>query len=92
MSKINISFFNINWAESDKIISGEACFGYIVINKNENIAYIFGVSGTKKWYASGSKSLNTNEKKINELKDRLNSYHISRLKYIMGSWVTIKEN
>ena len=91
MSKIDISFFNINWVESDTHVTGEACFGTIVINKNDNIAHIFGITGNKKWYPSIEKFLKNDKMRLNELKNRLNSYHLSRLKYITGSWITIKE-
>lgn len=85
MAKIKI--WDINWTESDTHVFGEACFGNISINKEDNIAYIFGISGTKKWYPSIAKNLKNNQMRLEELKDRLNSYHLSRIKYIIGAWL-----
>lgn len=85
MSKIKV--WNINWVETVDTVYGESCFGNVLIQKDTNIAHIFGVTGTKKWYPSISKKLTTKKLQLEELKDRLNSYHCSRVQYIVGSWV-----
>ena len=86
MSKFKIS--NINWIETEKLIHGESCFGNVLIYKDTCIAHIFGATGTKKWYPSTLKMLNTKEKQLKELMKRINDYHCSRLNYIAGSWIT----
>lgn len=85
MSKVKV--WDINWAETDTTVHGECCFGNILIQKDTNIAYIFGMTGTKKWYPSAQKSLTTPELKLRELKNRINDYHKTRVNYIVGAWL-----
>lgn len=90
MSKFNI--FPINWVESENTVVGEACFGNIVINKNDNIAHVFGMTGTRKFYPSIAKSLKNDRMRLKELMERLDSIHISRIKYSVGAWVQPKDS
>ena len=85
MSKIRV--WDINWIETDTHVYGESCFGNVLIEKNKNIAHIFGTTGTKIWYPSIGKSLNTNQLRLQELMNRINDYHKSRVKYIIGAWL-----
>ena len=85
MSKVKV--WDINWTETETLIQGESCFGNILIQKESNIAHIFGMTGTRKWYPSVSKKLTTKKMQLEELKKRLNDYHCSRVQYIVGSWL-----
>lgn len=75
MSKLKI--WDINWVETDNHVHGDCCFGNVLIDKKTNIAHIFGVTGTKKWYPSVAK----------ELMNRINDYHKARVKYVVGAWL-----
>lgn len=85
MAKIKV--WDINWVDTETHVYGDCCFGNVLIEKKTNIAHIFGVTGTKKWYPSIAKELKTPDMKLKELMNRINDYHKARVKYIVGAWL-----
>ena len=86
MAKLKV--WDINWTETASLIQGESCFGNILVDKETNIATIFGVTGTSHMYPTEDiKTFKTKESRLKELLNRINDYHKARVKYIAGAWI-----